>query len=151
MIFAEVASRVGLLGKVNLPRESRADGRAGGRDGGEREKGWEKGRLCTAVGVHVEKSPGELKLRRCLSPFAPNLRSSKGSKADSDSLSHPHLALLFARVVSLARHAAVSKEGIRGRMSKCRASTYFSTLLGLGFGKFALRCEVHRQTPTGGG
>lgn len=114
MIFAEVASRVGLLGKVNLPRESRADGRREGR--GEREKGWEKGRLCTAVGVHVEKSPGELKLRRCLSPFVPNLRSSKGSKADSDSLSPS--PLLSCSLVSLARHAAEAKEGIRDK-SKC--------------------------------
>lgn len=44
MIFAEVASRVGLLGKVNLPRESRADGRAGGREGrGRKRKGVGKG------------------------------------------------------------------------------------------------------------
>lgn len=58
-------------------REREPGGRRVG-EGGEREKGWEKGRLCTAVGVCTWRKVVELKLRRCLSPFVPNLRSLEG-------------------------------------------------------------------------
>lgn len=81
MIFAEVASRVGLLGKVNLPREpsERASGRGGeenrfgevekeseGSDGGGgRRKEKEKERKLTASAAWKSST----KLRRCISPF----------------------------------------------------------------------------------
>lgn len=61
MIFAEVASRVGLLGKVNLPREPGERARVERR----KRKGAEMGRLYRAT---ARKSP--TKLRRCLSHFA---------------------------------------------------------------------------------
>lgn len=61
MIFAEVASRVGLLGKVNLPREPGERARVERR----KRKGAEMGRLYRAT---ARKSP--TKLRRCLSRFA---------------------------------------------------------------------------------
>lgn len=115
MIFAEVASRVGLLGKVNLPRESRA---GEGWDGGEREKGWEKGRLCTAVGVCTWRKVVELKLRRCLSPFVPNLHSLEG-------------------IEGRRRFSPFLRSSRRSEYATSRAPQ-FSTL-GLGFWKM---CEV---------
>lgn len=135
MIFAEVASRVGLLGKVNLPRESRAGGRAKGGTGEKEKRGGKRGDSVQRLACTWRKVP-ELKLRRCLSPFVPNLRSSKGSKADSDSLPLS-LALLFARETRGGGEARNTSRDV-----SYRASTYF-TLVALGhemenFGKFAL-------------
>lgn len=92
--------------------------------------------------MHVEKSPGELKLRRCLSPFVPNLRSSKGSKADSDSLS-PSPCSLVCSCRSRDTRRRRRKVYATSRNVSYRASTYFTLVgLGLGLGKFT-RCEVH--------
>lgn len=94
MIFAEVASRVGLLGKVNLPRELSERARSTWSEKGKRKereraegekvrqrndalamtkrkservmvRGGGKGDSTTSTG---RKSP--TKLRRCISPFA---------------------------------------------------------------------------------
>ena len=62
MIFAEVASRVGLLGKVNLPREPGEPARVERR----KRKGVEKGATLCQRAAPARKSP--TKLRRCLSP-----------------------------------------------------------------------------------
>lgn len=81
MIFAEVASRVGLLGKVNLPREPSERARSTGRRERERERKGKEGEKDSVrerdSGVREGKEREKVREERC---FSKRVRRKRGER-----------------------------------------------------------------------